>query len=48
MTIYSGNYIGNIVFFAGDDASLLISVTGSVDVMDGATLTAPVLVGCNI
>lgn len=43
MTKYSGNYKDNIDLSAADDVSELVSVTGSVVVLEGATLNAPVL-----
>jgi hypothetical protein len=44
MTIYSGNYIGDIAFGAGDSADNLLTVSGYVYVREGATFTAPALV----
>ena len=43
MTVYKGNYRGDIAFREGDCADELISVSGYVYVEQGATFTAPVL-----
>lgn len=44
MTKYAGAISGNITIMEGDDVSALTKVSGSVDVREGASLTAPALV----